>query len=440
MKKRMFSIFLILALLLTALAGCGKDNDASSRSSGDDGGEEETQLLDRGYYEIRDEDDELAGYLHVTSSKIIIYDEVANEGDTLRYDYNAKKDLYTLDSGELFGSDEFTVKESGKALTLITDDGEYTLTAIDKEDMPKPGTAKTPGFDDPADVELPLGCYAAYNGSALVGYMKVTDRTITSYGSDGDIGTELRYSYDPDGGCIVDLDGDTFTYHFTLAQGSYYMSYGGESARLEPIQESDIPAYTGGDGPSAPTPDVYYIGGNGSIGLSAYLPEEMYGELVGDQADGSFTAVAQYYDSNAGTALIFSAVLSSDDNLRDALAAAREDTDGNYVADDELLYSYLRDNFLLGGLDSGYISLVYVGDDLDYDVYEDDMTLDGRLWRYCDIFINAGDGAAYISMMFWMEGEDMALVIVGGVVEDPENSGSMYDEVCEIIFSLKLDT
>ena len=43
-------------------------------------------------------------------------------------------------------------------------------------------------------------------------------------------------------------------------------------------------------------------------------------------------------------------------------------------------------------------------------------------------------------MMFWMEGEDMALVIVGGVVEDPENSGSMYDEVCEIIFSLKLDT
>ena len=257
MKKRIFATFLILALLLAALAGCGQDNGGGSKSSGKDE-EEAEQLLGKGWYVVYDEDDELAGYLEVKSSKITVYNEVADEEDTLRYEYNAKKDLYILENGKLFGSEEFTVEKHKKVLTLITEDeDEYTLEEIDKEDMPGPGTAKTPGFDDPVEgnIELPLGCYAAYDGRALAGYLEVTGRTLIFYESEGEVTDELYYSYEQDGSCTAEQNGTTITtFRFTYERGGYYMSGGAiEGYLLEPIQKSEIPVYEGGSsGTSAP--------------------------------------------------------------------------------------------------------------------------------------------------------------------------------------------
>lgn len=448
MKKKLFAIFLVLALLPAALAGCGQDNGGSSKS---DDGDEAEQLLAKGWYVVYDEDDELAGYLEVKSSKIIVYDETANEGDTLRYDFDAKKDIYTIDDGKLFGSEEFTVEKSRKKLILITEDDEYTLEEIDEEDMPGPGTAKTPGFDDPVEdasdsIELPLGCYVAYDGHSLAGYLKVERRTMTTYNYDGYPDGEADYSYNRDGACVLSENGGTFTVRFAYERGEYYMyslDYDNEFVRLEPISESEIPVYddNGGGGTTGYDPDAYYIGGNGSIGLYAWLPDELYDGLDVETADGSLAAAAQYYDYDAGVAVIFSAVLSSGGNLEEAVEAAWEEVGGTpYGSDSQMLFAYLRDTFLLGGLDNGYISGVYVGDDLDYDVVEDAMTVNGRSWRYCDVYITADDGIAYISMMFWMSGDDMALVIIGGVVEDLDYSDYMYGTVYDIIYSLDLDT
>lgn len=450
MKKRMFSLFLVLALLLAALAGCGQNGGGASNSA-----EEEEQLLARGYYEVYDEDDELVGYLRVTGSKITVYDSRGNEEDVLRYDYDAKKALYSIDGGELFDCGEFTVEQSKKALTLITeDDDEYTLEEIDKDELPggegeeaaavsgqMPGGVNAPNAPDSDYIELPAGCYAAYDGLTLMGYLKVTENTIMVIEDDGYLEQALFYSYERDGSCTVTADGETFTFQFTYERGSYYMSADGQSLRLEPVSESEIPVYTGEGGSSASTSDAYFIGDNGSIALYAWLPEELYGELGANVADDGFTAVAQYYDYDAGTALIFSTVLSSGGNLYDAIEAARGDYGGAYSSDADLLFSYLRDNFLIGSLDSGYIAGVYIGDDLDYNVYEDDMTVNGRTWRYCDVYIYEGDGGAYVSLMFWMEGDDMALVIIGGIAEDYGNgvADELDEAVFDIIFSLELE-
>lgn len=135
MKKRIFSIFLVLAFLL---AGCGQENAGSSKSDDDEEEEEkQEQLLGKGYYEVYGEDDDLVGYLHVTGSRITVYDGRGREDEKLRYDYSAKKGLYSLDGGEMFGSGEFTVKKSKKKLTLITEDEEkYTLEEIGKDELP----------------------------------------------------------------------------------------------------------------------------------------------------------------------------------------------------------------------------------------------------------------------------------------------------------------
>ena len=266
MKKKLFAVFLALALLLAALAGCGQENGGASRSSGD---EEEERLLEKGWYRVLDEDEELAGYLEVKSSKITVYSETADEEDTLRYEYNAKKDLYAIEDGELFGSGEFTVKQSKKKLTLTADGDKYTLEEIDKEDMPGPGTAKTPGFDDPADgeigtaktpgfddpvegaVELPTGCYAVYDNGSLSYYLKVTKSTMISYFLDGDKDSELNYSYDQDGNCVVRSGAEQTIAQMTYEQGHYYMSSEYVHYRLEPISESEIPGNAAATAPPA---------------------------------------------------------------------------------------------------------------------------------------------------------------------------------------------
>lgn len=427
MKKRVFSIFLVLALLLAALAGCGPNNADSSKS---DDGEEAEQLLARGWYIVYDEDDELAGYLEVKSSKIIVYDDTANEGDTLRYDFDAKKDVYTIDDGELFGSEEFTVEKSRKKLILITeDDDEYTLEEIDKEDMPGPGSAKTPGFDEPAEdyIELPIGCYAVYDGLSLVGYLAISDHAMVEFDTDGSYGEEIRYSYDQDGNCLAEDSNNALTVRFTYEQGGYYMYYVDYDVilRLEPISETEIPVYD-----PAPTGDEYYIGDNGYIGLYAWLPDGLYANLDTDDMDNTFIAMAE---QDNDPKLIFYAVLASGDGLQSAVDTARLGYGGDYSSDDELLYRFFMDNFFVSSLEE------YLGDS-DHSIEEDYFEINGREWRQCYVNAYENGGEAWLSLLFWMEGDSLAIVLVGGIAEESYYVSDMYDCLYDMIYSLRLDT
>lgn len=448
MKKRVFSLFLVLTLILTALAGCGKDNGESSKSSDkEDGkdGEKTEQLLERGYYEVTDEDGELVGYLEVKKSEIIVYDGRAREEKTLEYEYNEDKERYELDDGELFGGERFTVEEaSKKKLTLITKDkDEYTLEKLDelpgggKKDpdsgLVQDNAAETPSSDY---VELPTGCYAMYYEGSLESYLEVSRRTMTLYGSDGYEQEEFGYSYERDGSCALDYRG--LNVMFTYERGDYYMSTEGEdeSYRLEPIDE--IPEYDGGDTSISTNTNASYIGGNGSIDLYAWLPDALYDDMDIDRDDGSLIAMAEHYDSDIGAQLIFYSILASGDTLQSAIDEARSSYGGT-SSDADLLYDFLREGYLIGDLDSGYLGGVYLGDDLDYDIVEDEMEVNGRTWRYCDVYLSEGDEEAYMSLMFWMKGDDMAIVLIGGIAEDSGDSFDMYSTLYEIIYSLELD-
>lgn len=349
-------------------------------------------------------------------------------------------------------------------LTLITED-EYTLEEIDKADMPSGGggggKSPTP-IEDTGYIELPAGCYAAYDGSSSGGYMKVTGRTIIIYEYDGYQSQECGYSYDRDGGCVLEDEdrGTTITVYFTYEQGYYYMSLYGRSLRLEPVSESEIPVYEGGNsGTSAPAnggttgnggssyEGRYYIGGNGSMELYAYLPEEThYGPLTHDLVDEGFAANGVYYA--AGTyygddiLLDFDALLASGDFLQEIIAGALENTEGSYGAVDELLYDSIRDNIIRDKcLDQGEINIVgdFRGSKMTYSLEEGNILIGSRYWRCCDIFSSDGETEAYVRVIFWMDGYNMAVMVVTGVAEDSSRSDSMYNIVDYIINSVELE-
>lgn len=443
MKKRAISLFLILALVLTALAGCGEEKKDDPEPD-----EKDEQALATGLYEVSDEDDKLVGYLEVKKSKITVYDKDGEKEDTLNYEYNAKKERYELDDGELFGSETFTVEQSKKTLTLTTaDDDEYTLEEIDElpgddiEKTPKPERTDNPSagsdIDEPEEddyVKLPTGCYAVYEGRSLVGYMEVTNRTMTSYDEEGYEEEEIRYSYERDGTCTLEADYYELTVMFTYDRGDYYMSAEGEpnSVRLEPVDDIPVPDDSG-------TEDAYFIGDNGSIGLYAWLPEGLYDDLDINKEDEGLIVSADYYDSSIDSEILFYGFLISGDSLQEGIDDARESYDGNYGSDADLLYSFFRDSMLIDGLENGYLVDEYIGD-VEYDVDEDEMTVNGQTWRYCDVYLSAEDGEAYISLMFWMEGDDMAMLIIGGISEDSDGAIDMYADLYSIIYSLELDT
>lgn len=440
MKKRAFSLFLVFALVLTALAGCGQDNDASSKSDKDGDGEEEEQLLGTGLYEVTDEDDEPAGYLEVKKSKITVYDGDGEKENTLSYEYNAKKERYEIDDGELFGSETFTVEQSKKKLTLITEDeDEYTLEEIDelpgadddnRDDTvktPKPEKTNPPEEEDGDYIELPTGCYAVYDGRSLVGYMKVTRRTMIIYEENGYENGEYDYSYERDGSCTMVGDYEERSVCFTDERGDYYMYLYGESdsVRLEPIDEDEIPEYDDDGG----TTDASYIGGNGSMDLYLWLPEEMRDDLDTDRDDDNLLATAGYYDYDNGADLIFYSILSSGDSLEAVLDVARQSYGDTYSSDSDLLFYYLQDIIFVANLAN------YGMDSSDYGMDEGDVEINSRSWRYCDLYIAEDDTQIYMAMLLWMRDDSMALVFVGGEAEDAGPSYDISDFILDNIIS-----
>ena len=451
MKRRVFSIFLILALILTSLAGCASGDDDATRTP--DGGREEEgeQLLATGYYEVYDEDEELVGFIRVMSSKIVVYDERGNEGDTLPYDYNEKKETYTLEDGELFGCEKFTVEKSKKKLILITEDkDEYTLEEISKSDLPSPGedkdppSSEAPATDPPAtpapatpapatpapetprpaepatvNVQLPLGCYAAYYEGSLGGYFKVTAGTAILYEDDGYMDVELRYSYNQDGSCVLTDGSNRVTVRFTYERGYYYLNYESYAVRLESISESQIPVYD--DGGSSSAEELYYIGGNGSIDLYAWLPDALLYDLDYESQSEVFMAAAEGTDYSSGANLVLYTALISGATLQEGIEEARGGYSGTYNSYADLMYRYFRD---------GYVATIL--DDLD-EGYE---MINGRNWRYCQYY-QQGDGG-YFVLLFWMEGNDLALVTLAGT-GNASNYSDMVNTIVDVVYSLRLD-
>ena len=444
MKKRAFSIFLVLALLLTALAGCGQENGGGSGGGDDD---DDEQALATGYYRVLDEDEELVGYLQVKSSKIIVFDERGREGDTLAYEYNEKKDRYTIDDGELFGDDTFTVKKSRKKLTLTADGDDYTLEEIDKSEIGG-GNSK----DGPA---LGKGYYEVIDEDKdVVGYLHVTSSRITVYDARGREDETLRYEYNESRDRYTVEDGELFggdTFTVKANQGLLTLTADGDRYILQEIDEREIgggmanpsmPADTPTPNtpvPSnpAPMPMSSFIGDNGYIGLYADLPDSLWNNMDVDYDDEVFSAMSSCYDYDAGAELIFYGILSSAGNLRDAVDTAKGLYNGTYGSDADLMYSFLRDNMVIGNLDLGYFLDEYLGEDLNYSLDENVIMFNGRMWRYCDVYLYEEDTEAYLSMNFWMEGDNLAVVILGGIA-DGSASGDMYGILYDIMYSLDL--
>ena len=88
---------LCLALALVMLAGC-------AAAPGNDGKQEEVeQLLETGYYALReDEDGEPTGYLRVQSRQRIWYDADGNEIAKKNYEFNEEDGTYEVTKGEDF--------------------------------------------------------------------------------------------------------------------------------------------------------------------------------------------------------------------------------------------------------------------------------------------------------------------------------------------------
>lgn len=452
MKKRAFSIFLVLALLLTALAGCGQEGGGGSGGGDDD---DDEQALATGYYRVLDEDEELVGYLQVKSSKIIVFDERGREGDTLAYEYNKKKDRYTIDDGELFGGDTFTVKKSKKALTLTADGDDYTLEEIKKDDIGG-GNSK----DGPALVK---GWYEVLDEDKdLAGYLHVTSSKITVYDARGREDETLRYEYSESRERYTVEDGELFggdTFTVKANQGLLTLTADGDRYILQEIDESEIggtanpsapadtpapntPAPVQSDAPASGSYSTLgyedLVGGNDYFGLHAYLPDALWYYMDADSDDDLFSATSSYYDYDIGAELLFSTILSSGGNLAEAVDTAKSVYNGTYGSDADLLYSFLRDS-MISALDQGYFLDEYLGKGLVYTPDEGDIMFNGETWRYCDVYLYDEDMEiyAYMSMNFWMEGDNMALVILGGIAEGPA-SGEMYDILYDIMYSLVL--
>lgn len=359
MKKRFAALLLVLALLLTGLAGCGQDNGGSSKSSDkDDDDEEAEQLLGKGYYAAYDEDGDLAAYLYVTSSKITAYDKRGREDVKLGYDYSAKKDRYTLDD-ELFGSDEFTMKKSKKKLTLITgDDEEYTLEEIEKGDIPDPDRAPKP-----ERTEKPV----------------ISDNPVIS----DDPGT-------PD--------------------------------------DSEL--------------ETYYLGSNGPVDLYAWLPDALLYDLETDSSDDFLSAIATSYDYDSGAEIAFYAVLSSGDKLRNAVDQAKSDYGDVYGSDADLMFRYTRDLILVDSLENGYMLDIYLDEDLEYNLMEEYIDLNGREWRCCSAHVSGPGFMGYIAFNFWMDDDNAAIVFTAGATESEDDYSvlAMYLTVLQMMQSLTLYT
>lgn len=274
---------------------------------------------------------------------------------------------------------------------------------------------------EPDYVELPVGCYAGYDGS-VIGYLKVTDNTMIFYYPNGDIEGEANYSYDSDGSCILEIFDTVITVQFTYEQDSYYMNREGESRRLEPISESEIPEYN--------TPsdmEAYFIGANGSVALYVWLPEVLYENLNVNNDKGSFSAQAECYNYGVDTHLMFAAAAASGNALQEGIDEAKAGYDGIYSSDADLLFNYLRESFIEAALDNDYSGDIFDG-------YE---TINGREWRYCQTY--SEESGLALAMLFWMQGDDMVLMAVGGTVESSGSYENMTDTLRNVISSLRFD-
>lgn len=304
---------------------------------------------------------------------------------------------------------------------------EYTPEETDQSDIPS-DEVETPSdeVDSPSDehpsyVKLPIGCYAGFDNGYVFGYLEATDSTMIFYYDNGEIEIKARYSYDSDGSCVLVMDGAAVTVQFTYEQGIYYMNNGGESRRLEPI--SAIPT-----GNVLPDLDAYFIGSNGSMDLYVRLPEALYDGL--DRRDfegGGFSAQMEDYYDGSGLHLAFYSGLASGDYLREGIDHSRREYAGVFGTDADLLFRYFRDELMGAGLDS----------DFPGDVGEGYETINGREWRGCEAY--ARDEGIDLVLFFWMEGDNMAFVMVKGTVEDPGSFDDMAI-ITDIVYSLKLDT
>ena len=377
MTKRFISVFLALALILTALAGCGSPSTSNPTES-------------------------------------------------------------PSTNNETTNPPEATNPPAGGQETPAATEPPVEQTPVPTAELPVmtvPPVVETPAPTAPGEgsssyVELPVGAYAAYDGDDIVMYLKATGRTMVLYLSSY-ISAEVNCSYDADGNCVMEMDGETMTVQFIYKNGSYYMGAEDEYLLLKPISENDLPVYNDDDDnkPSPFGPDMTFIGGTGSFDLYTKVPESIKDGISFNSYEG-FSMMQESDDNeNTGSSMILLSIVASGDVLQELVDEAKEDYTGNYSSDADLLYCYLRDNYVVSAL----------GDDFPGDTDEDTLDLNGLTWRYYEIYAEAEGETVDMALLFWMDGSNMALVMIGIDVKASSDYASMSTAMTDFVSSLTID-
>lgn len=151
--KKYLALLLAFVLVLGLFAGCGEKAENEP--------EEETEIpqLAKGWYEILDDEEETAGYLHSTGKKLTVFNALGEElmAET-KFSYDEEEEAFVIG-----GKAAFTLEVGKKTTTLSVpkksplglDKGDYTLEEAEESDVPVPGGSTPMPEPDPDPVPEP---------------------------------------------------------------------------------------------------------------------------------------------------------------------------------------------------------------------------------------------------------------------------------------------
>lgn len=354
-KTRLPALLLALLMMFVLLAGCSKDAGRSSRNTKDDEDEAEFVELERGAYEVYDEDEELVAFLDVSRREIVVYlpdgPDDFDRDDEYEYEFDEDEGVYLVDDEEAF-----TMMEDDGDLYLITweDEDEYLLEEIDEDELPDQADESAAGdastgadtqaqpetppaaSEEPEPVELdPWGTYAVYQDGELGGYLDMWDGELRLYEVGNPEYESFGYSFEDgyyrlDNGetlAFCEEDGELRLYnteeedfYLVLAEASY------EDLPVEPVVEEMMPTL------------VEY----GGVALLGEVPDTWREAACTETYSDGAAYVVDLYDDGCTTVQInigdLSALGVSDfDGVKEFLTAMYVDT---FCTDGEMLFNY----------------------------------------------------------------------------------------------------
>ena len=216
------------------------------------GDEDEVPTLEKGTYNVLDEDGELVAVLECTGKKIAVYspddEELMEES---KFSYDEDEEAFMIDD-----TAAFTLEVSKKTITITVpkksplglDKGTYTLQPVDEVSDPEPTAEPTAEpTEDQGYCRIPYGCYEVLMDDVHGGYMIVETTAFTLVSDDGERNvTDITFS----NATMTYTDGQDEIAFTKSSDGLYTMLDVNDDSlcfTLIPCSESDIPGTDTGE-------------------------------------------------------------------------------------------------------------------------------------------------------------------------------------------------